>query len=148
MGATDTYALPYPDNSSAADVVYDTKRLADATDDLVALLAGDSGWQNITVTAPYTQQGSVTPRVRRIGSLVVPHWGWSAAGMAAGAAYNVGIIPAGYRPGQGVYCPAGTGTAAVVGQFFIGTDGVVSLRTGSTVAAGNYFMLTTPWFTN
>jgi hypothetical protein len=146
MGATTPYALTYPEQTDPVDVALHLQQLAAQVDDMLDILAGDSGWQNITVTAPYVQQGTVTPRVRKVGKLVVPHWGWSAQGMAANTAYNVGVIPAGYRPSQGDYFPAGTGTASVVGQFFIGTDGVVSLRTGATVAAGNYFMLSKPWF--
>jgi hypothetical protein len=140
MGATAKYALPYPDNSNAADVPYDVKRLADAVDAQLQTSAGDTGWVDVAIAPGFVpQSGAEKPQVRRIGKVVYMRGGWQGGAgtgiTAAGGSYYVGTVPAGFRPPVPVVAPCGSSSAAAIAGMHVQSDGQVQVRLSATVGA-------------
>lgn len=92
----------------------------------------DSGWVNITVTAP-TAAHTQAPQVRKIGRLVVARGGWSSTGLTANTGTAAGAIPTGYRPSSTLEVAPGMSSAGSTGKASIATTGVVTLAPGGTV---------------
>jgi hypothetical protein len=140
MGATTTYALPYPENSSAADVPYDVKQLADAVDARLVAMGLDSGWVDVTIAPGFVAQaGAEKPQVRKIGKTVYMRGGWQGGAgsgiTAAGGSYYIGTVPAGFRPPAPVVAPCGSSSAAAIAGLHVQTDGQVQIRTAATIGA-------------
>lgn len=152
MGVTANFDLPYPENDDAADVPYDVKQLADAIE--LVLTAGilDSAWVDVTVSSGFVPQaGAEKPQVRKLGKLVVARGGWLAGAgngvTAVNSSYNVGVIPAGYRPATPIVGAAGSSAGNAVCGLHVQADGIVQLRTAATLGA-YYNMGGRAWFTD
>lgn len=96
------------------------------------------GWVNVQVSSGFFQQGTASPQVRKAANRVFMRWGWSGSNMSPGTAYNIGVIPVGYRPSLEVHCPVASNSVPRMGTAVIQTNGVVVLKTGDLV--GNYYL--------
>jgi hypothetical protein len=141
MKTTTNYGFEYPEGGDTPDLGYWNKRLADAVDAALLAAAGDTGWVDVTVSSGFVPQaGTEKPQVRRIGKVVFTRGGWlTGAGngiTAANSTYNVGTVPAGFRPvGAPTVGAAGSSSGAAVGGLHIDTAGIVQVRTPATLGA-------------
>jgi hypothetical protein len=99
----------------------------------------DSGWINITNSG--TIRTGYTPRVRRLGRLVVAEGGWTTSGQTANSSAAAGTIPATVTVGGTAYNlrPAvqkefnpGMSSAGSLGKVIVATTGIVSTVVGGT----------------
>jgi len=98
---------------------------------------GDTGWVDVAMLGSFQPQGAV-PQVRRLGQVVYFKGGWSNAGMAATSAYDIGVVPVGFRPSGWKYGMVASHTAATAARTNVKTDGTIVLNTNA--ALGSYFM--------
>lgn len=103
----------------------------------------DSGWVDVAISSGFAQQGTQTPQVRKIGKVVYMRWGWSNTGLTANSAFAVGTIPDGYRPPFDHHWPIAGSSAATLGAGVVNSAGVVTIKTGATVAA--YYLFNVSW---
>jgi len=138
MAATTNYGWPLPDGTSLPDVPYWLAQLGNA----IANQFADSGWVDVTVSSGFAAMaGAEKPQVRKIGNIVYLRGGWTNTGVStANTAYNVGVIPVGYRPiNSPLVGAAGSSAGNAVAGLHIQTDGVVQVRTASTL--GSYYKM-------
>lgn len=166
MGATPGDGLPWPPGYEGvpADVPNDLQKLAEATQVALdkrmpvvpeaALVAPATGWSNAIST------GFGQPIVRRSGRLVVSMGlmtRTSTLAVADNGVYQVGTIPAGYRPTNAIRAAAGwlanngTTPQLMTTQLLIETDGTVSLvsNVAGSMAVNHWVSLGgIAWFTS
>lgn len=103
----------------------------------VSVYGGDTGWVNITLAPGYTSQ-SITPQVRRIGSVlyflgdVKPTSGTFAASTGI-TIVNPGGIPSGLRPVNTNQRQIPGNSQGLDVRAYIGTDGSLNIVTGASV---------------
>lgn len=115
--------------TSAGDTVYRSGPIG-------ASSQGDTGWINISVTAPFTQLSpGERPQIRKIGAIVYARGGWSNTNMAINNTHVVGLIPLGYRPDQNVIARAGTDHGNRSASMFVSANGEVSIRCSDTLSS-------------
>lgn len=99
----------------------------------------DTGW--VTITNSGTVRAGYTPRVRRLGRLVVAEGGWTTSGQTANTTAAAGTIPAtvtvngtayNLRPALQKEFNPGMSSAGSLGKVVIATTGVVSTVVGGT----------------
>ena len=105
----------------------------------------DTGWLDVMVSPGFAIQGTERPQVRRVGQTVFSRGGWNSTGITASASFNIGTLPAGFSPTQNVLWQAGVQAGGISAQMFIGSNGVVSIRVGTTVPS--YMMMGVTWLT-
>lgn len=88
----------------------------------------DSGWQNITMTAPWSS-GSVAMKCRKIGKRVYVH-GRAVHSSSATESKLVGTLPEGYRPSNaGGYQMVYTVDGSMISTCIVQPSGVLQLST-------------------
>lgn len=97
----------------------------------------DTGWRNVPLNSGYEYQGGSPCQVRRIGMLVHIRWGFSTSGWSGNTI--PAVLPEGFRPSQSVYAPCAGSSASNLGLAVISTNGNISIRPPSTMAA--YYLL-------
>lgn len=99
----------------------------------------DTGWVAITNTG--TIRTGFTPRVRRIGKLVIGDGGWTTSSQTANTSAAVGTVPASatvsgtaynLRPATAKEFVPGMSAAGSVGKMSLSTAGVLSAVVGAT----------------
>lgn len=108
---------------------------------------GDTGWVNVTIGSGFAAQSGQTPQVRRIGSVIYARGGWGSAGIAsANTGYDVGTIPAGFRPPRTSQAVATGSSAARFGRLEITpSTGNVRLLTGPDLSTYYLFSAGSAW---
>lgn len=101
-----------------------------ALDDIETLqtATADSGWQDITMTAPWSS-GAVAMKCRKIGKRVYVH-GRADHSSSATESKLVGTLPEGYRPGNaGGYQMVYTVDGSMISTCIVQSSGVLQLST-------------------
>jgi hypothetical protein len=146
MGSTNTYALPYPELTDSANVPRDQKALAEAVEAALSPYGSDSGWVNVTINAGFAVSVGNTPQVRRVGKAIYCRGGLAPTGFAINAAHDAMTVPAGYRITSGaVNFRMGTNSGQSAASLFMGTNGVMSIRTNGSLATW-YLLPGAVWF--
>lgn len=98
----------------------------------------DSGWVDIAINAGFAMQGTEKPQVRNKDGVIYVRGGWNTTGLTVAGNYDVGVVPAGYRPAFTHHMQMGCGLANVNATALLGTTGIINLRVTSPF--GNYYM--------
>lgn len=145
MATTGILGLIIPDENTPASINATVAALGGSVDAKVGPYVTDTGWISIEIKAPYVQQGSTFPQVRRIGKTVHMRWGWASTSMSTNGTHEVGTVPAGFRPSQTAYVPASSSGyaqgAGTRGIFY--ADGKIQLTTANVL--GGYYIFNTSW---
>lgn len=107
----------------------------------------DTGWQALTLTAPYTDAGGAHQiRLRRQGDQVWIHGALTNAGITATTAHVVATIPAAFRPAVDRRVACASTTATGNGVWLFGGGGNLTLITAASV--GGFYYLNHSWWTS
>ena len=107
----------------------------------------DTGWQALTLTAPYTDAGGAHQiRLRRQGDQVWIHGALTDTGVTATTAHVVATIPAAFRPAIDRRVACASTTAANNGVWLFGGGGNLTLITAASV--GGFYYLNHSWWTS
>lgn len=92
------------------------------------VVAGDTGWQNITLAGTWATSGGLTPQYRVLNGVV--HLRGSVSG---GGSTTLGTLPAGARPGQASTFPLIHSTGITITRIDIATTGVMTMNSAAAV---------------
>lgn len=123
-GTIPDHALVIP--TDGTDVADFEQALSDIED--LQTATADSGWQNITMTAPWSS-GGVAMKCRKIGKRVYVH-GRADHSSSATESKLVGTLPEGYRPSNaGGYQMVYTVDGSMISTCIVQPSGVLQLST-------------------
>ena len=146
MGALDLTPRDWTTGETVTAAMMNAE-VRDKMNDAKARLS-DTGWVNVSTSATFSIYASITPQVRKVGTLVSARWGWNNTGITASGTFNIGTIPAGYRPAQTTYFWFATSNNASIARGMVDSTGVVQVLSNTTVASYYLFPGGLSWYTD